>query len=75
MILSMKEAVAISGLAEVLAEKSRATILLLLLSGKAYSATELASATGLTKQTTSFHLAKLCGSQLVKAVAQGRAVF
>src|SRR5208282_136296 len=58
--------------AALIGERARADILTALLSGEALTATELAQAAGVTKQTVSSHLAKLLGARLVAVESQGR---
>ncbi len=58
--------------ANLLAEPSRAVMLLKLLSGKALPAGELASAANVSPQTASGHLAKLTQARLIKVESQGR---
>lgn len=52
--------------------RARADILTALLAGEALTASELAQAAGVTKQTASSHLAKLVDAQLVAVQRQGR---
>jgi DNA-binding transcriptional ArsR family regulator len=53
-------------------ERARANMLAALMSGDALTATELARAAGITKQTASSHLNKLCAGRLVAAERAGR---
>lgn len=59
----------ISGL---IADPARSKILMALMAGKALTATELALEAGVTTQTTSSHLAKLLGGNLIQVRKQGR---
>jgi DNA-binding transcriptional ArsR family regulator len=58
--------------AAMLADASRAAMLLTLLDGRAYTATELARAADITPQTASFHLDKMLKSSFLEAMRQGR---
>lgn len=58
--------------ANLLAEPTRATMLLKLLNGKALPAGELAAAASVTPQTASGHLAKLTAAKLLEVQSQGR---
>lgn len=58
--------------ARLLADTSRATIMLRLLDGRAYTANELAWASNVSPQTASFHLGKLGKANLVQFTSQGR---
>jgi DNA-binding transcriptional ArsR family regulator len=53
-------------------DPARANILCALLGGRALTATELAFAAGVSPQTTSGHLGKLLGAQLLVLTKQGR---
>src|SRR5262245_8651852 len=68
----MREGPHIAGIAALIAVPARAEVLTALLSDRAYTATELADVAGVTKQTISAHLAKLCAAGLVTVVDQGR---
>jgi len=59
-------------IAALIGERARADILTALLAGEALTATELAQAAGVTKQTASSHLAKLLEARLVAVQRQGR---
>ena len=64
-----------SSMAEVAAlvgEPARAAMLQALMDGRALTATELARAAGITPQTASAHLGRLCASGLVGVIQQGR---
>jgi DNA-binding transcriptional ArsR family regulator len=58
--------------AALIGDRARADILTALLAGEALTATELAQAANVTKQTVSSHLAKLLGARLVAVESQGR---
>jgi DNA-binding transcriptional ArsR family regulator len=62
----------IAAIASLIGDRARATILMALMGGKSLTATELARASGVTKQTTSSHLSKLVGASLVAAENSGR---
>jgi DNA-binding transcriptional ArsR family regulator len=68
----MKEGPSIAPIAALAGDPARANMLAALLSGKALTASELASEAGVTAQTASSHLAKLEGGMLISAVKQGR---
>ena len=68
----MKEGPSIAPIAALAGDPARANMLAALLSGKALTASELASEAGVTAQTASSHLAKLEDGGLVSAVKQGR---
>ncbi len=68
----MKEGPNISQIAMLIGDPGRANMLAALMSGKALTATELASEAGITKQTASSHIAKLRDGGLVEIEAQGR---
>lgn len=59
-------------LGSLIGDPARANILVALMSGKALTATELASEAGVTPQTASSHLKKLESANLIKQVKQGR---
>jgi DNA-binding transcriptional ArsR family regulator len=59
-------------IAALIGERARAQALVALMSGRALTATELASVAGVTKATMSAHLAKLRAARLVCVTAQGR---
>lgn len=62
----------IAHVAALIGDPARANILVALMGGQALTATELASAAGVTPQTTSGHLAKLTDGRLLTFVTQGR---
>lgn len=71
----MSSIVSGSTLAEVgalIGDPARANILAALMAGRALTATELAWYAGVSAQTTSGHLAKLCSAQLIVVNRQGR---
>lgn len=53
-------------------DQARAAMLLQLMDGRAYTATELAHVAGVTPQTASMHLRRLVEGDLLVALAQGR---
>ena len=59
-------------IAALLGEPARAAMLAALMDGRALTATELATASGITPQTASAHLARLTGAGLLAAEKQGR---
>src|SRR5271170_2808104 len=58
--------------AALIGDRARADILTALMAGEALTATELAEAAAVTKQTISSHLAKLLDARLVAVESQGR---
>ena len=68
----MKDGPNIARIAGLIGEPARAEMLTALLGGRALTATELAAAAGVTKQTTSAHLSKLLEARLLSVEAQGR---
>jgi DNA-binding transcriptional ArsR family regulator len=68
----MKEGPSIAPVAALAGDPARANMLAALLSGKALTASELASEAGVTAQTASSHLAKLEAGGLIAVAAQGR---
>ena len=68
----MKEGPDIARIAALIGDPARANMLSALMSGKALTATELASEAGITAQTTSSHLSKLDQGGLLRPVKQGR---
>jgi DNA-binding transcriptional ArsR family regulator len=62
----------IAPIASLIGDRARATILMCLMAGRALTATELARAAGVTKQTASSHLAKLVAARLVAVESAGR---
>ena len=57
---------------QALAHPARSAMLLLLMNGQAMTATELANHAGITRQTTSTHIAHLLEAGLIRVVTQGR---
>ncbi len=68
----MKEGPDIALLGSLIGDPARANILTALMSGKALTATELASEAGVTVQTASSHLKKLQSGGLIRQRKQGR---
>jgi DNA-binding transcriptional ArsR family regulator len=68
----MKDGPSIAPVAALAGDPARANMLSALMSGKALTASELASEAGITAQTASSHLAKLESGGLIGAVKQGR---
>ena len=68
----MNDGPRITGIATLIGDRARAEILTALLGGQALTATELANAADITKQTVSSHLAKLVDGRLVEVESQGR---
>jgi DNA-binding transcriptional ArsR family regulator len=68
----MKDGPSIAGIAAAIGDHARADILTALMTDQALTATELAEVAGVTKQTTSSHLAKLMGAGLLAVESQGR---
>lgn len=62
----------IAAIASLMGDRARATILMCLMAGRALTATELARAAGVTKQTASSHLSKLVDGRLVAVENVGR---
>jgi DNA-binding transcriptional ArsR family regulator len=68
----MRDGPSIAGIAAAIGDHARADILTALMADHALTATELAQIAGVTKQTTSSHLAKLMGAGLLAVESQGR---
>ncbi|TFW16822.1 ArsR family transcriptional regulator [Massilia arenosa] len=68
----MKDGPNIVNIAALIGDHARAEVLTALMSGMALTATELATAAGVTKQTISGHLAKLVDAGLLAVESQGR---
>jgi len=68
----MKDGPNIAKVASLLGDPARAEALAALLTDRALTATELASISGVTRQTMSAHLAKLLDARLVAVEPQGR---
>lgn len=62
----------LAAIGALLGDPTRSLILELLYDGRAWTATELASAAGITPQTASSHLRKLIDGNLLAVDAQGR---
>jgi DNA-binding transcriptional ArsR family regulator len=62
----------IATIAGLVGDRARATMLMGLVAGRALTATELARAARVTKQTASAHLSKLVGARLVSVESVGR---
>lgn len=68
----MRDGPNIARVAALIGEPARAEMLSVLMGGQALTATELAAAADVTKQTASAHLAKLLDARLIEMEAQGR---
>jgi DNA-binding transcriptional ArsR family regulator len=68
----MRDGPNIARVAGLIGEPARAEMLSVLMGGQALTATELAAAANVTKQTASAHLAKLLEAQLLTVESQGR---
>lgn len=68
----MKDGPDISIIAALIGDPARANILTAFMSGKALTASELASEAGVTLQTASSHLSKLENASLIRVRKQGR---
>ena len=68
----MKDGPRIAGVAALIGDRARAEMLTTLLGGQALTATELAGAADVTKQTASAHLARLLDAGLLAVESQGR---
>ncbi|OTA17393.1 transcriptional regulator [Xenorhabdus vietnamensis] len=62
----------VAAIAAVLADRTRARMLFLMMDGRAYTATELSAATDVAPSTTSSHLNRLAAENLISYVQQGR---
>lgn len=62
----------IAPIASLIGDRARATILMSLMAGRSLTATELARAASITKQTASSHLSKLAEAQLIAVENVGR---
>ena len=58
--------------ASLLSDSSRVTMLLALLDGRAYTASELARSANISAQAASFHLKRLVSANLLSGVSRGR---
>jgi DNA-binding transcriptional ArsR family regulator len=68
----MRDGPNITNIAAMIGDHARAQVLTVLMGGMALTATELADAAGVTRQTISSHLAKLQDAGLLRVEAQGR---
>jgi DNA-binding transcriptional ArsR family regulator len=68
----MRDGPNITAIAALIGDQARAEVLCLLMSGMALTATELADAAGVTRQTISTHLARLEDAGLVAIESRGR---
>lgn len=68
----MRDGPNITHIAALVGDHARAEVLTVLMSGMALTATELADAAGVTRQTISSHLAKLRDAGLLSVETQGR---
>jgi DNA-binding transcriptional ArsR family regulator len=68
----MRDGPNITNIAAMIGDHARAEVLTVLMSGMALTATELADAAGVTRQTISAHLAKLGEAGLLSVESQGR---
>ncbi|MGD8380107.1 MAG: winged helix-turn-helix domain-containing protein [Gammaproteobacteria bacterium] len=68
----MQEPSPIADTAAMLADPSRATMLMALMDGRAYTASELSRAAGIAPSTASFHLDKLRTTGYLESIRQGR---
>lgn len=68
----MRDGPNITNIAAMIGDHARAEVLTVLMSGMALTATELADAAGVTRQTISAHLAKLEDAGLLSVESQGR---
>lgn len=69
---TMKTGPNISQVAALIGDPARSNMLLALMDGRALTASELANAAGVTKQTASSHLSKMLDADLVRREVQGR---
>lgn len=68
----MQDSPDIAGVAALIGDRARASILTSLMDGRALTATELARVANITKQTASTHLSRLLAARLVAVEVQGR---
>ncbi len=68
----MKDGPSIVRIAALIGDHARAEILTALMAGETLTATELANAANLTKQTISSHLSKMLDARLISVESQGR---
>ncbi|MDX8000271.1 winged helix-turn-helix transcriptional regulator [Xenorhabdus sp. Reich] len=62
----------VAAIAAILADRTRARMLFLMMDGRAYTATELSAATDVVPSTTSAHLNRLLAENLISCLKQGR---
>jgi len=62
----------IASVASLIGDRARATMLMCLMAGRSHTATELARAANVTKQTASSHLSKLVDAHLIAVESIGR---
>lgn len=62
----------IASVASLIGDRARATMLMCLMAGRSHTATELARAANVTKQTASSHLSKLVDARLIAFESIGR---
>ncbi|AOM39510.1 ArsR/SmtB family transcription factor [Xenorhabdus hominickii] len=62
----------VAAIASVLADRTRARMLFLMMDGRAYTATELSAASDVVPSTTSAHLNRLVAENLITCIKQGR---
>lgn len=72
MIVTASSPRTLADTASLLNDASRATMLLALLDGRAYTASELAHAANISPQAASFHLKRLVSANLLGCVTRGR---
>jgi DNA-binding transcriptional ArsR family regulator len=68
----MNDSAGIARIGALVGDRARAEMLTALMGGEALTATELAGAAGITKQTASAHLTKMCDAGLLAVESQGR---
>ena len=68
----MKDSPSVVGIAALIGDQARATMLTTLMGGEALTATELATQANVTKQTASSHLSKMLDAGLICVQSQGR---
>lgn len=72
MAIEVSESASLANTAGLLNDASRATMLLSLLDGRAYTASELAKSANVSPQTASFHLKRLMAANFLECVNRGR---
>lgn len=68
----MSSPIKLAEVGSIIGDPARAAMLCALLDGRGHSATELSLAAGVSRQTASWHLAKLADGQLITAERRGR---